>query len=350
MSEQKLIKEYSKTYDGFVDFQGADVFIINNYRNELCVILFEDKKNPGNITMPGGRCETKHPDLAEVAHQELFEESLKTILVPSYIFRNMTDQNQTGTLITYVDIRGSRSHLIARDGKRSKRRVYFCYMPHHINVDNYYYNKQFLKGRSVLKGFKETINIILIPISNILSIVSNSNEIFYESKEIQDNKNQTFTVSRITIEAFSLFLREYNKLHKPWSAGGMWSLKKYIPPLSRFFPFFPKSHKTSKTLTIINPANPITQRSPRGQTSRRSRRSPRTQTTPITQTNQRSPRGQTTQRSPRGPRSPRTQRRPRTAAIPTDDDTINDMIRYIPIIRFNKEIINKDNTITIEYK
>ena len=298
--------------------------------------------------MPGGRCETTHPDLAEVAHQELFEESLKTIQVPSSIFINMTVQNQTGPLITYVDIRGSGSHLIASDGKRSKRRVYFCYMPDYINLDYYYYyNKQFLKGRSVLKGFKETINIILIPISNILSIVSNSNEIFYESKEIQDNKNQTFTVSRITIEAFSLFLREYNKLHKPWSAGGMWSLKKYIPHFSRFFP---KSHKTSKTLTIINPANPITQRSPRGQTSRRS---PRTQTTPITLTTPRTsitPISQTTQRSPRGPRSPRTQRRPRTAAIPTDDDTINDMIRYIPIIRFNKEIKNKDNTITIEYK
>ena len=341
-NKQRLIREYSKTYNNVVDFQGADVFIINNYRNELCVILFEDKKNPGNITMPGGRCETKHPDLAEVAHQELFEESLKTILVPSYIFRNMTDQNQTGTLITYVDIRGSRSHLIARDGKRSKRRVYFCYMPDYINLDDYYYyNKQFLKGRSVLKGFKETINIILIPISNILSIVSNSNERFYESKEIQDNKNQTFTVSRITIEAFSLFLREYNKLHKPWSAGGMWSLKKYIPHFSRFFP---KSHKTSKTLTIINPANPITQTT---------QRSPRGQTTPITQTNQRSPRGQTTQRSPRGQtsrRSPITPRRPRTRAIPTDDVTIKDMTHYIPIIRFNKEIINKDNTITIEYK
>lgn len=341
-NKQRLIREYSKTYDGFVDFQGADVFIINNYRNKLCVILFEDAENPGNITMPGGRCETKHTDLAEVAHQELFEESLKTIQVPSSIFRNMTVQNQTGPLITYVDIRGSGSHLIASDGKRSKRRVYFCYMPHYINLDDYYYyNKQFLKGRSVLKGFKETINIILIPISNILSIVSNSNEIFYESKEIQDNKNQTFTVSRITIEAFSLFLREYNKLHKPWSAGGMWSLKKYIPHFSRFFP---KSHKTSKTLTIINPANPITQttqRSPRGQTSRRS---PRTQTTPITQTNQRSPRGQTTQRSPITPR------RPRTRAIPTDDVTIKDMTHYIPIIRFNKEIINKDNTITIEYK
>ena len=40
--EQKLIRQYSKTYDDFVDFQGADVFIINYYQNEFCVLLFED--------------------------------------------------------------------------------------------------------------------------------------------------------------------------------------------------------------------------------------------------------------------------------------------------------------------
>ena len=52
MSEQKLIREYSKTYNNVVDFQGADVFIINNYRNELCVILFEDKKNQEILLCP----------------------------------------------------------------------------------------------------------------------------------------------------------------------------------------------------------------------------------------------------------------------------------------------------------
>ncbi len=37
---QKLITQYSKTYDDFINFQGADVFIITNYKKSIlrCII------------------------------------------------------------------------------------------------------------------------------------------------------------------------------------------------------------------------------------------------------------------------------------------------------------------------
>ena len=120
--EQKLIRQYSKTYDDFVDFQGADVFIINYYQNEFCVLLFEDVRRPGNITLPGGRCDTGHTNLSDVASLELFEESLKSIKIEKNVFELMDTQNLGGTSITSVDIvRLSGSATLTNDANTTIR-------------------------------------------------------------------------------------------------------------------------------------------------------------------------------------------------------------------------------------
>lgn len=161
---QKLITQYSKTYDDFINFQGADVFIITKYENQYCVVLFEDALRQGNITMPVGRCDSGHTNLSDVASQELFEESLKSIKVEPNVFERMDSQNVTTNLITYIDITG------ARGGLRGYRRVYFCYMPS-IDVSNYYLNQVNLNMQTIGYEYKETVKLILIPINNIISIV-----------------------------------------------------------------------------------------------------------------------------------------------------------------------------------
>ena len=67
-----------------------------------CVVLFEDakRKKPRCVTMPGGQWDRNHLNLQEVASDELFEESSKSISVNSDIFKIMDDNHM------YVDIRG----------------------------------------------------------------------------------------------------------------------------------------------------------------------------------------------------------------------------------------------------
>lgn len=247
----KLIRQYSKTYGDFVDFQGADVFIITNYENQYCVVLFEDAFKRGHITMPGGRCDTGHTNLSDVASQELFEESLKSIKVEPNVFERMDTQNLGIKLITYVDITG------ARGGLRGYRRVYFCYMPSiGIDASYYYSNKVSLNSPKTEDEYKETVNLMLIPIDNIISIVSAPTFII-ERKTIKDINNIPYTVTRITMEAFYNFLNEYNKFTSI-SPRTMRSTQRKTQRTSRTYKiglsfFFPKPNKSAKTTkTIIN--------------------------------------------------------------------------------------------------
>ena len=240
-----LIRQYSKTYADFVDFQGADVFIITKYENQYCVVLFEDVYKRGHITMPGGRCDTGHTNLSDVASQELFEESLKSIKVEPNVFERMDTQNLKTNLITYVDITG------ARGGLRGYRRVYFCYMPS-IDDSYYYSNIVSLNSPTTEDEYKETVNLMLIPIDNIISIVSAPTFIIGR-KKIKDINNNPYTVTRITMEAFYNFLNEYNKFTsispRTMRSTPRKTSRTYKIGLSFFFPKTNKSAKSTKTTT-----------------------------------------------------------------------------------------------------
>jgi hypothetical protein len=263
---QKIIRQYSKTYDDFIDFQGADVFIITNYKNQYCVVLFEDAFTRGNITMPGGRCDSGHTNLSDVASQELFEESLKSIKVEPSVFERMDSQNVTTNLITYIDIEG------ARGGLRGYRRVYFCYMPS-IDVSYYDSNKVSLNTPTTENKYKETVKLILIPINNIISIVIDP-FFFIGNKRIKDINNTRYTITKTTMNASYNFLVIYNNFTSISPSPS--PSPRTIQPAQRktqktsrsykfgFSFFFPKRNKTAKTTTTTIP--PRTPRTPRTRT------------------------------------------------------------------------------------
>lgn len=250
---QKLITQYSKTYDDFINFQGADVFIITKYENQYCVVLFEDALRQGNITMPGGRCDSGHTKLSDVASQELFEESLKSIKVEPSVFERMDSQNLKSNLITYIDIEG------ARGGLRGYRRVYFCYMPS-IDVSYYDSNKVSLNKPTTEDKYKETVKLILIPINNIISIVIDP-FFFIGNKRIKDIKNIRYTITKTTMNASYNFLVIYNNftsispsLTSPPSPRTNQPAQRKTQKTSRTYKFgfsffFPKRNKTTITTT-----------------------------------------------------------------------------------------------------
>lgn len=248
---QKIITQYSKTYDDFIDFQGADVFIITNYENQYCVVLFEDAFRRGNITMPGGRCDSGHTNLSDVASQELFEESLKSIKVEPSVFERMDSQNLKTNLTTYIDITG------ARGGHKGYRRVYFCYMPS-IDVSYYDSNKVSLNTPTTEDEYKETVKLILIPINNIISIVIDP-FFFIGKKTIKDINNIRYTITKITMEASYNFLAIYNNFtsisqNPSTSPRTIQPAQRKTQKTSRSYKFgfsffFPKRNKSAKTKT-----------------------------------------------------------------------------------------------------
>jgi hypothetical protein len=266
---QKIIRQYSKTYDKVIDFQGADVFIITKYENQYCVVLFEDAFTRGNITMPGGRCDSGHTKLSDVASQELFEESLKSIKVEPNVFERMDSQNVKPNLITYIDIEG------ARGGLRGYRRVYFCYMPS-IDVSNYDSNKISLNRPTTEDKYKETVKLILIPINNIISIVIDP--FFYIGhKRIKDINNFRYTITRTTMNASYNFLAKYNNFTSisPSPTPPPSASPRTIQPAQRktqktsrsynfgFSFFFPKRNKSAKTTITTTTPPPRTPRTTR---------------------------------------------------------------------------------------
>ena len=248
---QKLITQYSKTYNDFIDFQGADVFIITKYENQFCVVLFEDAFRLGHITMPGGRCDSGHTNLSDVASQELFEESLKSIKVEPNAFERMDSQNLGIDLTTYIDIKGSRG------GLRGYRRVYFCYMPS-IDASYYYSNKVNLNTPTTGYEYKETVKLILIPINKIISIVIDPFFIIGK-KTIKDINNIPYTITRSTMEALYNFLAIYNNFtsispNPIPSPRTIQSAQRKTQKTSRSYKFgfsffFPKRNKSAKTTT-----------------------------------------------------------------------------------------------------
>ena len=277
------------------NFEGADVFIVHHVPTHgLCVVLFEDAKRrkPRCVTMPGGQWDRNHLNLQEVASDELFEESSKSISVNSDIFKTMDDNHM------YVDIRG----INFKDKHANKRRrVYFCYMPV-IDKEIYYANNKILfaaTGRDAWK-YKETNNIIFIPIKNIITSIFNtlSYSQFMKETDIEDVFDRTFHVQRITIDALYKFLRNKKILDfdSSLTAGGQ---KMSLPSLKFLTSWFRRAPQTSRvtmtTKTNVPPVSalsPRSPRSPRSQGTQKTQSSPRAQRTNGTRRHQRHQRHQ----------------------------------------------------------
>jgi len=196
-------------------FEAADVFILHEYPTYgYCVVLFEDSRpsRAGCVTMPGGQW-GRHFNLPAVAAAELFEESSKSIKVRSTIFEDMDTRNM------YVDIRGINYN---KPTAKKQRRVYFCYMP--VIKKEIYDNNNILLTNALPKyrKYRETKNIIFIPIKNIInSIIKRLNHSRYmEETEIEDFDNKSYFVQRITIDALYKFLIKKQLLYQSFSAGG----------------------------------------------------------------------------------------------------------------------------------
>lgn len=88
-------------------YQGADVFIINHKDGDDHLILVEQKDNQGRsyFELPGGRCETVHTKLEDTIHQELWEETRKSVSISVPVFERMTAKGK------FVDYPGGEGGL-----------------------------------------------------------------------------------------------------------------------------------------------------------------------------------------------------------------------------------------------
>lgn len=102
---------------GGVDFQGADVFIINNYRGVDCAVLFQSNNGRPFLQLAGGRCENTHRSLEHTISEELYEESRKSIRISEDVFKAMTAAG------SFVDYDGDARGLPGR------RRCFICRVP-----------------------------------------------------------------------------------------------------------------------------------------------------------------------------------------------------------------------------
>ena len=129
------------TQDG-VTYQGADIFIINSWKGNDYVVLFELKDKTGKpyYQMPGGRCETAHKFVEDTIHDELWEESRKSIKISIPIFKEMS------SLGKYVDYDGD-----SKAGLPGKRRCFVC-KANKISQTTYDLNKKVLDKLTSLEN------------------------------------------------------------------------------------------------------------------------------------------------------------------------------------------------------
>ena len=203
---------------GGVDFQGADVLIINNYKGNDTIVLFTQRNAMGIYAqLPGGRCEDTHNGLEETASLELYEESKKSIKISIDIFKNMTRDRK------YVDYDGGSRGLFG------KRRCFICRVPKIsrtifnnnakilrklINPRNPRFNIS-LPGK--LRKYMETYDMVRIPINNIISKIIPGDD--GRGREITDIDGNNIFVAKFAMTAFikaynkSLITNPYNLIH-----------------------------------------------------------------------------------------------------------------------------------------
>ena len=88
-------------------YQGADVLLLNRIHGTYTIITFAQRNQRGpDVSIAGGRCETKHRDLEDTASVELYEESRKSIFIASDVLRDMTARG------SFVDYPGDNHHSL----------------------------------------------------------------------------------------------------------------------------------------------------------------------------------------------------------------------------------------------
>ena len=107
--------------DGGVNYQGADVLLLNNYHGTPTIVVFRSTLTAGPLPafgLAGGRCEVKHHGLIEnTITEELYEESRKSVFIDHEVFMLMTNDDK------YVDIAPG---PIFVGGPDQMRRAYVC--------------------------------------------------------------------------------------------------------------------------------------------------------------------------------------------------------------------------------
>jgi hypothetical protein len=164
-----------------VEFQGADVFMINNYKGVDNVVLFQSRNAKGPyLQLAGGRCEDTHGSLEQTISEELYEESRKSIRISEDVFKKMTRAG------SYVDYMGDKM------GLSGMRRCFVCAVPY-ISTKIYNENKQIfdllissgnpaavgkLPGyfATLLKKYLETDAMVRIPFKELTDAVRAGND------------------------------------------------------------------------------------------------------------------------------------------------------------------------------
>lgn len=191
---------------GGVDFQGADVFIINNYGGVDCAVLFQSRNRIGPfLQLAGGRCEDTHRSLEQTISEELYEESRKSIRITEDVFRAMTAAG------SYVDYDGDARGLPGR------RRCFVCQVPY-INTTIYNENKAIFDllispgnpaavgkpvdyYKSLLHKYLETDAMVRIPIKDLEDTLVAGNNGRARKVDV-DGKGTLQHVARYVMNAF----------------------------------------------------------------------------------------------------------------------------------------------------
>lgn len=218
--QQKLIVVNGK------NFQGADILMINIYKGEDTIVLYEQQylQKPGFFyaQLAGGRCETSHKSLEDTISSELYEESKKSINISKELFIDMIKTNK------FVDYEGDKNGLLG------SRRCYICRVPfisktifdnnntilnHLLNISNpKFHNNQgkLNELKKKLSKYMETYNMIRIPIKNIRDSIKTDNRM--TGRVIKDNNGIDRHIASYVIKAFKMADRIGldNLINKPY--------------------------------------------------------------------------------------------------------------------------------------
>lgn len=166
-------RQKSITLNG-VDYQGADMFIINPYFGKDCVVLFQqiDMNGKPYLQLPGGRCDEKHQSLEDTICDELYEESKKSIRVSKGVFEGMT---KAGSFVEYDGgmggIPGRRRCFVAKVPKISETK----FNKNRTIFEKKLENAKKQREQDELHAFMETKKMVRIPLAQLGEIIAAGN-------------------------------------------------------------------------------------------------------------------------------------------------------------------------------
>ena len=186
-----------------VDYQGADMFIINNYPGlGECVVLFQQQNKMGPyLQLPGGRCESKHQSLEDTIYDELYEESKKSICVSKRVFQRMTERG------SYVEYDGD------LQGKIGKRRCFVAKVPFIsekiFNKNKEIFSKKLKKAfnqrnqieQDKLRKYMETEHMVRIPLTQLGQIIASG-----------ERRYQGVHIATFVLNAYKLYMKMKQQL------------------------------------------------------------------------------------------------------------------------------------------